>query len=196
MKTYVFGVQLLFLTAGAFVIGAQQPSKEQDLFQQYIEKFGPPGPEHKQLESLVGNWRATCKTWKDPGQKPEVSEGTLMRKPIMGGRFLQEDFTGMIAGKSFQGLGTIGFDRAKQKYVASWIDSMSTAIHISYGTYDESAKTWTFKQEEVCPITSKRVKMRDRLQIVNANVQHMEMFRQLGDEKEFRTMEIHLTRQK
>ena len=38
--------------------------------------------------------------------------------------------------------------------------------------------------------------MRDTLRILNPNEQHMEMFRQLGTEKEMKTMEIHLTRQK
>ena len=191
--------QFFMLTVCVALVGAQdQPKgKQQDLFQQYLEKFGPPGPEHKSLEPLVGNWHAKCQIWHDPAQKSAQSgDGTLERKAILGGRFVQEKFEGKILDKSYQGEGTVGFDRAKQKFVTSWIDSMSTALHVSYGTYDESSKTWTFTSEEDCPITKKRVKMRDTLRIVNNDEQHMEMFRQLGDEKEFKTMQIHLTRTK
>ena len=192
MKLCTFLAQALLLTACVAVPAEEQADTNKELFQQYFEKFGPPGPEHKLLEPLAGTWQATCKHWMDPSQKPEVSEGTLVRKAILGGRFIQEEFDGKFLDKPYQGKGTIGYDRAKRKFVQSWIDSMSTALHVSHGAYDESAKTWTFKQEEDCPITGKRVKMRDTLRLVSADEQQLEMYRQMGDEKEMKMMEIHL----
>src|SRR5262245_10965558 len=195
MKPRILLVQVLCLATCVAVVGAAR-ADDKDLFQQYVQKFGPPGPEHKLLESLVGDWHAAVKMWMDPSQKPEVSEGTLVRKSILGGRFVQEDYTGKMMDKPFHGMGTIGYDRAKQKFVTIWIDSMSTALNTSQGTYDESTRTWTFKHEDDCPITGKRVKVRDTLRIVSPDEQVLDMYRQLGDAKEVRMMEIQLTRKK
>ena len=196
MKASIFLAPLLLLTVCAAVVLAEDKANEKNLFQQYVEKFGPPGPEHKLLEPLIGTWNAKIKTWTDPTQPPQVSDGALVRKSILGGRFVQEDFDGVLMDRPFQGIGTMGYDRAKKKFVCSWIDSASTAIHVSQGTYDEAAKTWTFKHEDTCPITGKQVKMRDTVRIVNADEQQIEMYRQLGDDKEMKAMEIALTRKK
>jgi hypothetical protein len=196
MKPCTFLAHLLVLTACAAVVGAQGQVSEKELFQQYVEKFGPPGPEHKLLEPLVGTWHATVKMWMDPSQKPDVSEGTLVRKSIMDGRFIQEDYSGKMMGKPFHGQGTIGYDRAKRKFVMSWIDSVSTLLHVSYGAYDQSAQTWTYRSEDDCPITGKRVRMRDTVRIISPEEQQLEMYRQMGDEKEVKMMEIQLTRKK
>jgi hypothetical protein len=189
----ILALALLLAACAAFT---QAQADDKNLFQQYVEKFGPPGPEHKMLEPLVGTWHAEVKVWMDPNQSPQVSTGTLQRKSILDGRFVHEDYKGKMMDKSFHGIGTLGYDRGHQKYVTTFIDSMSTAIQISKGDYDQSRRTWTFKNEDTCPITGKHVKMRDTLRIVSPNEQVMEMYRQLGDEKEMKTMEIRLTREK
>jgi len=176
------------------VLAGDKADSKKNLFQQYTEKYGPPGPEHKLLEPLVGSWHAKVNCWMDPTQPAQASDGTLVRKSIMGGRFVQEDYDGKMMDQPFQGLGILGYDRAKKQFVTTWIDSISTAIQHSHGTYDESAKTWTFRHEDDCPITGNRVRMRDTLRIVSADEQQMEMYRQLGDEKEVKMMEIVLTR--
>ena len=197
MKRSTFLSQLLVLTAcAAVVLAADKAVDKKKLFEEYMQKFGPPGPEHKFLEPLVGNWQAKVKMWMDPSQPPQTGDGTLTRKAILGGRFIQEEYNGKMGEHPFQGVGTMGYDRAKKKYVSTWMDSMSTAIHMSKGTYDESAKTWTFTNEEDCPITGERVKMRDVLRIVGPDEQQMTMYRQMGGEKEEKMMEITFTRQK
>lgn len=187
----------LVLSCGALVHAEGNADDKKNLFAEYMQKYGPPGPEHKLLEPLVGTWHSKCKMWMDPTQAPMLSEGTLVRKSILGGRFIHEEFDGKMMDQPFQGIGTVGYDRAKQKFVATWIDSVSTALPISYGTYDATTKTFTYKSEEtICPITKKPVKMRDTLKLVSNDEQVMEMYRQMGDEKETKVMEITLTRKK
>jgi hypothetical protein len=186
----------LILTAGSALVQAEGADDKKNLFAEYMQKYGPPGPEHKLFEPLVGTFTAKCKMWMDPTATPVVSEGTLVRKSILGGRFICEEFDGKLMDKPFQGFGTVGYDRAKEKFVSTWIDSVSTAIHMSQGTYDAATKTWTYKQEDTCPITKKPVKMRDTLKIVSNDEQVMEMYKQMGDEKEFKSMEITFTRKK
>jgi hypothetical protein len=194
MKMRMFLALGLMLAASAAAALALQQNDAKNLFQQYVEKYGPPGPEHKMLDPLVGTWQARCRMWIDPAQPPQASDGTLVRKSIMGGRFLQENFEGSIVDRPAQGIGYLGFDRAKKKYVMTWLDSVSTAIQMSYGTYANGV--WTFTHEDTCPITGKHAKMRDTLRIVSPNEQELTMYRQLAGEQEMRTMEIILTKQK
>jgi Protein of unknown function (DUF1579) len=196
MKTRIFVAHLLLLTlCGAVALADDKADGKKNLMKEYFEKFGQPGPEHKLLQPLVGHWQAKMRCWMDPNEAPKVSEGEVVRKAIFDGRFIAEEVTGEIMNHPFKGIGLMGYDRAKKKFVASWVDNMDTAIRECHGTYDETNKTWTFKHEGTCPITNKHVTMRDTLRIVSDNEQQMDMYRQLGDEKEFKTMEITLKRQ-
>src|SRR5256885_16850313 len=88
---------------------------------------------HELLSSLDGPWTYKVKFWMngDPTSKPDESNGTAVRKSVMGGRFTMMDVTGKMKmpgadGKmkefEFKGQGTDGYDNAKKKFVASWMD--------------------------------------------------------------------------
>jgi hypothetical protein len=195
MRKLMLVAPLLLVTAcAAVLIADDKADANKNPLQQYIEKFGSPGPEHKLLEPLVGSWNANVTCWMDPNQPGAKSEGRAERKWIMDGRFVEEHFNGKLMDKPFHGLGIVGFDRAKGKFSCLWLDSVATAMQVSAGTFDESTKTFTFKHEGECPITHKTARMRDTLHLVSADEQHMEMYRQLGDEKEMKVMEITFTR--
>ena len=157
-----------------------------------------PGPEHKLLEQLAGNYSAKVRAWVEPGKDPEKSDGIMKRKMIMGGRFLQEEFEGKLGPESFTGLGLIGFDNLKKKYVLAWIDSMSTGFMTSEGSYDAAKKTFTYQSEDFDPATGKKMKGRDLLRIDNAAQQTFEMYRQPLDDgaKEVKVVEIIYTRKR
>jgi hypothetical protein len=157
-----------------------------------------PGVEHKLLEVLAGNYSAKARAFVEPGKPPEESAGVMKRKMIMGGRFLQEEYEGKIGPESFSGMGIIGFDKIRKKYVLSWIDSMSTGFMTSEGSYDSAKKTFTYQSEDFDPSTGKKMKGRDLLRIDSAEQQTFEMYRQELDEgtKEFKVLEIVYTRKK
>jgi hypothetical protein len=62
-----------------------------------IAEAGKPGAEHKKLEPLVGQWTFTLKFWTDASQPPAELKGTIERKWIMDGRFVQETARGECA---------------------------------------------------------------------------------------------------
>lgn len=196
VRTFLASLPLLAACATAVLAEDKPNPNDKNLFKEYMEKFGPPGPEHKLLDQLAGNWQASVKCWMDGGSAPKESDGTVTRKSIYGGRFISEEVYAKINDQPFTGFGTIGFDRAKKKYVTTWIDSMSTSPCIAYGKFDEATKTWTFTHNDVCPITGKPTKMRNTLRIISNDEEQMEMNVQVGDEKEMHMMSIHLTRKK
>src|SRR5215470_8636991 len=83
-----------------------------------LAEASKPGAEHKKLEPFVGQWTFTMKLWTDPEQAPAELKGTIERKWIMDGRFIQETARGECAktGKTFEGLGLLGYDAAQKKF--------------------------------------------------------------------------------
>src|SRR5262245_65616374 len=72
-----------------------------------LAEAGQPGVEHKKLEPFVGQWNFTMKLWTDPSLPPAELLGTVERKWIMDGRFVEETAHGQCAktGKTFEGMG-------------------------------------------------------------------------------------------
>ncbi|MBL8793729.1 MAG: hypothetical protein JNM56_07485, partial [Planctomycetia bacterium] len=58
---------LLALSLALTACGALAHADDhKNLFAEYVQKYGPPGPEHKLLEPLVGTWHSKCKMWLEP----------------------------------------------------------------------------------------------------------------------------------
>src|SRR5262249_106169 len=110
-------------------------------------KFAEPGPQHKLLEPLVGNWNYRVKLWMDPSKPPMESTGTCERKWIMGNRYLEENIKGDEKERPFAGLGFTGYDNGLKKYVSAWMDNMGTGIMTSTGSVDATGKVFTYHSE-------------------------------------------------
>jgi len=92
------------------------------------------GP-HARLASLVGEWAGETKTWFEPDVLADESPMSGKMTAILGGRFIQYEYSSELTGKPFEGVAIFGFDLATQKFQAAWVDSfhMSTAIMLSEG---------------------------------------------------------------
>lgn len=110
-------------------------------------KMAAPGPEHKLLDGMVGNWKTVSKAWMGPGE-PQVTEGTAKYESILGGRFVISRHTGSMMNMPFEGFGITGYDRMTKKYEGYWMDNMGTMIYpMPNGVWDDAAKTLTFNVE-------------------------------------------------
>jgi hypothetical protein len=101
-----------------------------------------PGPEHQALKDLVGTWDATVEMMA-PGAPPAASKGIETVRPLANGLWVVTDFKGEMMGQPFEGHGVSGYDGVKKKYVGTWVDSMTTSLIVSEGTYDAAKKTAT-----------------------------------------------------
>src|SRR5262249_19647350 len=102
-------------------------------------KAATPGPEHKALDPIVGEWTYAGKFWMEPGQEPMEMKGKASRKWVLDGRFVSEEVEGPGFGgpTPFKGLGWTGYDKIQKKYIGVWIDSMTTAMSHSVGEADK-----------------------------------------------------------
>jgi uncharacterized protein DUF1579 len=99
-------------------------------------------------------------------------------------------------GQPFQGIGTMGYDNLKKKYVASWTDSMSTGIFLVEGTHDAATKTCTLAGEGPDMFSNKYSKFRMVEKTVDPDHFTVTMFSTGPDGKEFQSMEMSYTRVK
>src|SRR5262244_3729225 len=110
-------VALALLAGPTWAGDAKGPPSPAEVMKLMAEA-GKPTAEHQKLQPFVGDWTFTLKLWTDPSQPPAELQGTVERKWIMGGRFIQETVKGELAGKQFEGLGLLGYDNAQKKYTS------------------------------------------------------------------------------
>lgn len=155
-------------------------------------KMGTPGAPHEALKAFAGSWKASVKAWMGPGD-PQVSEGTAENEVVMGGRFLRQSFKGTFMGGPFEGMGFLGYDNMKKKYVSTWIDSFGTMIQEASGQMDKTGKVLTLHGTFTDPLTKKQSPTRETTKIVDDKTLVFEMYGTM-DNKEHKEMEITYTK--
>jgi hypothetical protein len=156
-------------------------------------EYMTPGMAHQMLAKSDGEWQEEITMWMAPNTEPMKNTATATNKMILDGRYQQSIHKGTFNGMPFEGIGLTGFDNAKKVYMSTWIDNMGTGIMYSEGKWDDAKKMIEFKGSGIDPMTGKEMKVRQTLKIVDDNTHMMEMF-SYQDGKEFKTMEIKLTR--
>src|SRR5262245_31430468 len=132
-----------------------------------LAEAGKPGAEHKKLEPFVGHWTFTMKLWTDPAQPPAELKGTIERKWIMDGRFIQETTRGQCAktGKTFEGMGLVGYDAAQKKFTVVKACGLCGTVSSGLVSCDSSGTRFECVKEECCPLTAQQMQGRDELVI-------------------------------
>ena len=59
-------------TQSDYKSGSSNQEFDQAEIMKKVEAAGTPGPAHKALQALVGDWKAEVKCWMDPAGAPEV----------------------------------------------------------------------------------------------------------------------------
>ncbi len=117
-------------------LGATNPAKPT------IRKSADPSEIRKVLLALAGRWMTSSKSWSVAGE-PTVTPGTVDARLILDGRFLEQDFSSAMMSKPVNGIGILGYDDAKKKFVATWLDSRSNGIRRGECTLDATGKVLT-----------------------------------------------------
>jgi hypothetical protein len=199
MKNTITHVAVAVIASGIFAAGLAFAESKSDSANpaeilKKIETAGTPGPHHKALEPLVGEWNAEVKSWMSPDAPPTVTKGASKAEWAMDGRFVREQFSGEMMGKPFTGLSLTGYDNQKQKYNSLWVDTMSTSIFTAEGTPSDGAKVITFNGKMDCPVTGEKdMSVKQVLRIINKDKHIFEMHDVRKGESS-KTMEITYTR--
>ncbi|RUL86290.1 DUF1579 domain-containing protein [Tautonia sociabilis] len=119
-----------------------------------------PTAEHEVLKGDVGTWDAEIKTYMNgPDAPPEVSKGVETNR-MLGDLWLISAFEGTFGGMPFSGHSQIGFDPRVDRFVMTWVDSVSTTMMSLTGTYDAETKTLTMTGKAFDPMLDKEVEQK------------------------------------
>jgi hypothetical protein len=204
MKTKLLSLSLATLASAAPFAQSQPQQKpsapkltaEQQATMEAMQKAGAIGPQHKQLQAMVGDWTYAMKFWTDPAGKPDESTGSTTYRSLMDGRFVQHEHKGVSMGMPFHGLGVLGYDNVTKQFQAHFFENMSTGQMLLNGGYDPASKTYTFRgdmDDMLKPGT--KVKVRETVKVVDNDTHVLEWY-ETRSGKEARTLEITYKRKK
>jgi hypothetical protein len=169
---------------------AQASGHNQEDMMKKMQAAGTPGAEHKALQSFVGDWQVTVKCWMDPNGQAMESHGTAKVTAIFDGRYFEEEFSGEMMGKPFNGRGLLGFDNTKLKFQLAWLDDMSTGIKVSEGRSEKNHQVITLEGKMDCPGTGQKdLPIKQVYRVINNDKRVLEMFND-----GWKSMEITYTR--
>lgn len=152
-------------------------------------KYATPGKAHEGLKAMEGRWKATSKAWFGSGE-PMVSEGTAENRLVLGGRYLEQRYSGVLMGQPFEGYGLTGYDNRKQSYTMLWVDNSSTEMMTGNGVLKDGDLVMT--SSAIGP-DGKAMAIRLVTRIVDANKHVFSMYGPVAG-KEQLMMEITYTR--
>ena len=184
---------LVSFTAFAQHEGHAQPpqmSAEEKAMMEAWQKAMTPGPQHKQLDGMVGTWNTTVKTWMSPGAPVTETTGISENKWVLGGRYIEQRFKGTFMGQPFEGIGYTGYDNVTKQFIGTWMDNMSTGAMVSNGWAQSDGKTWHFRSTMADPATGRMMPIDEKVTVVDKNTHIMEMWAPGPDGKMYRSMEI------
>jgi hypothetical protein len=200
IKTYVTMIMALFFIGSAldvaiFAQDKSQSEEDQKMMKMWME-YATPGENHKYLEYFTGQWNVNTKMWMKPGGEPEVSTGECTARMILGGRYLETTYTGMMMGMPFEGLSISGYDNFKKEFISIWLDNAGTGIYQTSGTLDMASKTRTETGLWDDIMTGKKSKVKWVTKVIDDNKYIFEMYGTDPMGKEFKSGEIVYTRKK
>jgi hypothetical protein len=167
----------VLLTVSVAMAKDKKPEKQMDMqaVMEAYAKLATPGEPHKQLTSLAGSWTTQTKEWMEPGKPPTESTGSVEMKMVLGGRFLQQEFSGEMMGHPYSGIGISAYDNLLKRYVSTWIDTMGTGVFVMDGTASADGKTITLKGQHA-ELGGGHMTHRAVWKIVDSNTQTFEMY--------------------
>ena len=190
MKRLSLFTLLIVFCCSTFLVFAQDKKEEQAAAQQKWKEYMTPSTNHKMMAKSVGEWTTKMQMWETPDAKPMESEGTCKSEMILGGRYMQSKYSGMVMGMPFEGISTDGYDNGKKVYFNTWVDNMGTGIMHAEGKMDDATKMVVYNGTMYDPMQNKDLTYRQTMQMVDDNHMVMEMYNTTKDGKEYKSMHV------
>jgi Protein of unknown function (DUF1579) len=164
----VLAFGLILATPVAFAQDDKKPG-------QAAKEGGTPGSVHKRLGELAGTWDVSTRYI--IGLKQHEGKATCEAKLILGGRFLQQDYTSRFQGQPFHVLQLLGYDNARKKSIEIMLDNLGTGVLHNEGTVSDDGKVISNSGESTDPQTGKPYKLHTVTTFIDNDNFTLEWFR-------------------
>ncbi len=151
------------------------------------QKAMTPAEGHRRLDPMVGTFKTRVTIVMAPDAPAQVSEGDSEHRWVLGGRYLEQRFSGTSMGMPFEGRGYTGYDNTKGKYVGTWMDTFGTGLMNSVGVGKPTAKELEFEAQASDP-SGKPMRFWCKIKVRDRNRHSYEMWTKGPKGKLFRSM--------
>ncbi|GGF09660.1 DUF1579 family protein [Hymenobacter cavernae] len=131
---------------------------------------------HKMLARSNGAWTGQATMTFSPDAPPMTSTSTLTNHMAMGGLYQVSEITYVIMGKSITGVRVTGYDANKKIFTRAMIQDGGNGVAME-GPWDATAKTMTFRYQQLNNATGKAADMKEVYTIIDANTEVLEIYR-------------------
>ncbi|HJY63859.1 MAG TPA: DUF1579 domain-containing protein [Ignavibacteria bacterium] len=184
---------ILFVIVFVFAFSSINTFSQDDEMKKWME-YMTPGDMHKSMAKCVGTWKTHNKMWMDPNTPATEVDGTSTGEMILGDRYLVMKHKSTMMGMPFEGMSIDGYDNATKVFNSIWIDNMGTGIMYMNGKWNESTKTIDYSGQMVDPMTGGMTDIRSTMKTNDDGSMYMEMFGKDKSGKEFKWMEMTMTK--
>jgi hypothetical protein len=136
-----------------------------------------PGPEHAKLKAVAGTWDVECTYFMAPDQPPMQTKAretvTMLGEFWSIGRFESN-----MMGMPFIGVATVGYDPARGKWVASWVDTFTPNFFAFEGDYDAAGRVLEMSGPGGDMMGGGMINYRTTEEMLDADTRKFEMFRE------------------
>lgn len=101
-----------------------------------MAKLATPGEHHEILGKAVGQWDVKASFMTSPGAPPMETEGSMEVEWVLGKRFTKSTLEMDFMGQPFEGIAHTGYSNYHDRFVSTWMDTMTTNITYMTGNMD------------------------------------------------------------
>ena len=102
-------------------------------------------PQKEIVDSLIGSWEGTCRTWFTPDKIADESKMKGEIRPILDGRLVRHTYESTMMGSSRHGEETIVYSSWAKRFQVSWIDDFHMRNGILFSEGGSSERGFTVK---------------------------------------------------
>lgn len=146
-----------------------------------MSQMPKPIAQHQWLQQFVGHWTSDNEIFMEPGKPAMHTKGTETIRPV-GGFWTLSEVKSTMGKQPFNGVMTLGYSPEKQKYIGTWVDSMTSHMWQYEGTVDSTGKVLTLYSEGACPMRPNTIsRFKETIELVNKDHKVFKSFIQLDD---------------
>ena len=150
-----------------------------------------PTKHHEMVQAGVGEWTGTI-TMNMPGEPEPMVSPCTETVTAVGQLWTTSRFEMDFMGTPFSGSSTLGYDPKKEKFVGTWIDSMSTSITVMEGEFDEKKNAMVMHYEMFDQMSQQMKNVRN--EYVFEGETYSVTFYDVGEEGDTLTMKMDMKR--
>lgn len=150
--------------------------------------------QHEALQKSEGSWIVNSSWWMGPGAPEESHTFMATIRPIMGGRFMLEEMSGLMEMAPGQmtpwhGTAITGYDNHKEQFSFVWFDNTGTSLTIGYG--DQTGRNeWTYEYEAYDPMMGAPTQRKNVITRTSDDQHVFDMYTKMPDGTWFKNMRM------